>query len=153
MANLNLKKSGINIVDNYITTYAQILNNPQQRNEIETEYLPYKLPKFDFPINFSASFAYEDPDHEGYLSSMIDHIISILDAKPSINILSITIFSYSNEDFINSSICIMLKPNQSIDFPDAQIIANNIKDNWDNPIQISVIPNNHILILNMHENF
>ncbi len=135
-----------------ITTYQSILNSPL-KSQIENEYSSYPLPQFDFPINFSVTFDFPNPDIPGHLSSILDHIISILDAKPSLNILSITIFAYSNEDYINTSINIMLKPNQSIDLDTSQSIANNISYNWDNPIQINTIPNNNILILNMHEQY
>lgn len=160
MADLNLTTSankGQNIQNAYnpthlITTYQSIFNSPL-KSQIENEYSSYPLPQFDFPINFSVTFDFPNPDIPGYLSSIIDHIISILDAKPSLNILSITIFAYSNEDYINTSINIMLKPNQSINLDTAQSIANNIYYNWDNPIQINTIHNNNILILNMHEQY
>ena len=136
-----------------LTTYQSIFKSPLLRAQIENEYPSYPLPKIDFPINFSATFDFPNPDIPGYLSSIIDHIISILDAKPSLNIFSITIFAYSNKDYINTSINIMLKPNQSLDLDTAKSIANNIQYNWPNPIQINTIPNNNILILNMHEQY
>lgn len=134
-----------------ITTYQSIFDSPLLRAQIENEYPHYPLIKIDFPINFSVTFDFPNPDIPRYFSSIIDHIISILDAKPSLNIFSITIFAYSHKDYINTSINIMLKPNQSLDLDTAQSIANNISYNWPNPIQINTIPNNNILILNMHE--
>lgn len=66
-----------------ITTYQSIFNSPL-KSQIENEYSSYPLPQFSFPINFSVTFDFPNPDIPGYLSSTIDHIISILDAKPSL---------------------------------------------------------------------
>lgn len=160
MANLDLTSNvnkGQNMQNAYnpthlITTYASIIKSPIKQ-EIERNY-SLNFPQIDFPLNFSITFDLPNPYIPGHLSLIIDHIISILDAKPSLNILTMTIFSYSNKDFVNTSISIMLKPDQTINYEDAQSIANPVKyNNWDHPIQINLIPNKHILFINMHEQY
>lgn len=133
-------------------TYNNVLNNNALRTAIETQYIP-SLPQFPFPIHFSGTFDYEDPDYTGYLASMIFQLILIFDAKPSLSPLSIMVHSYSNLEFINSSIIINLEPEQTIDYETTKSIVNNIRDSWYNTLNIRVIPNTNTLIFNISETF
>lgn len=133
-------------------TYNNVLNNNALRTAIETQYIP-SLPQFPSPIHFSGTFDYENPDYTGYLASIIIQLISIFDAKPSLSPLSIMVHSYSNLEFIHSSIIINLKPEQTIDYETAKSIANNIQENWDNTLNITVIPNPNTLVFNISETF
>ena len=124
------------ILNQYVINYASILCNKQYTTYLETNYLGYPLPKFNFPLTFENNIAFDNPDIPGLLSTQIDYINSIIDAKPSLNINHIYLKSYITDE--QSQILIYISLNdQTLSQPDADNIARTIWENSDNTPKVS----------------
>ena len=125
------------VFNQYLTNYANILCNKQYATHLETTYLGAPLPQFNFPITFENNIAFIDnPDIPGLLSTQIDYIMSIIDAKPSLNINHIYLKSYITDE--QSQILIYISLNdQTLSQSDANSIAHTIWENSDNTPKVS----------------
>lgn len=132
--------------------YASILCNKQYTTHLETNYLGYPLPKFNFPITFENNIAFDNPDIPGLLSTQIDYINSIIDAKPSLNINHIFLKSYITEEQSQILIYISLD-NQILDSTEANYIAQHIWENSDNLPNVSANTLNNQLYIFISETF
>lgn len=145
----------------YVTNYASILCNKPYATHLETNYLSYPLPKFNFDLTFENNIAFPDPDIPGLLSIQIDYINSIVDAKPSINInhipLKLNINHIHLKSYITqeqSQILIYISlDNQTLSPADANYIAQTIRENSDNLPEVSAHPLNNQLYIFITETF
>lgn len=140
------------IFNQYITNYANILCNKQYATHLETVYLGAPLPKFNFHITFENNIAFDNPGIPGLLSIQINHILSIIDAKPSLNINHIYLKSYITDE--QSQILIYISLNdQTLSQSDANYIAHTIWENSDNTPKVSAHPLNNQLYIFISETF
>lgn len=129
----------------YVTNYASILYN-KYATYLETHYLGAPLPKLSFPITFENNIAFDNPDIQGLLTTQIDYIMSIIDAKPSLNINHIHLKSYITDE--QSQILIYISLNDQIFSQiEANYIAQQIWENSDNDLQVSANPLNSQLYI------
>lgn len=136
----------------YLTNYANILYNKQYATNLETNYLGSPLPQFKFPITFDNNITFDNPDIPGLLSTQIDYIMSIIDAKPSLNINHIYLKSYITDE--QSQILIYISLNdQILSQTDANNIARTIWENSDNTPNVSAHPLNSQLYIFISETF
>lgn len=136
----------------YLTTYASILDNKQYATNLETNYLGSPLPQFKFPITFENNIAFDNPDIPGLLSTQIDYIISLIDAKPSLNINHIYLKSYITDE--QSQILIYISLNdQTLSQAEANYIGRQIWENSDNTPLVSADPLNNQLYIFISETF
>ena len=139
-------------VNQYLTNYASILDNKQYATHLATNYLGSPLPQFNFPIIFDNNITFDNPDISGLLSTQIDYIMSILDAKPSLNINHIHLKSYITDE--QSQILIYISLNdQTLSQSDADCIARTIWGNSDNTPKVSAHPLNDQLYIFISETF
>lgn len=139
-------------VNQYLTTYANILDNKPYATHLETNYFGSPLPKFNFPIIFENNITFDNPDIPGLLSTQIDYIMSIIDAKPSLNINHIYLKSYITDE--QSQILIYISLNdQTLSQTDANSIAHTIWENSDNTPKVSAHPLNNQLYIFISETF
>ena len=136
----------------YVTNYANILCNKPYATHLETNYLGSPLPQFKFPITFDNNITFDNPDIPGLLSTQIDYIISIIDAKPSININHIHLKSYITDEQSQILIYILLN-DQTLSQTDANYIARTIWENSDNTPNVSANPLNSQLYIFISETF
>lgn len=139
-------------INQYLTNYASILDNKQYATHLETNYFGSPLPQFNFPIIFDNNIAFDNPDISGLLSTQIDYIMSIIDAKPSLNINHIYLRSYITEEQSQILIYISLNdptPSQT----DADYIARTIQENSDNTPRVSADTLNDQLYIFISETF
>jgi hypothetical protein len=136
----------------YVTNYANILCNKPYATHLETNYLGSPLPQFKFPITFDNNITFDNPDIPGLLSTQIDYIISIIDAKPSININHIHLKSYITDKQSQILIYILLN-DQTLSQTDANYIARTIWENSDNTPNVSANPLNSQLYIFISETF
>lgn len=121
-------------------------------NQYVTNYVNILCPKYNFPITFENNIAFDNPDILGLLSTQIDYIISILDAKPSLNINRIYLKSYITDE--QSQILIYISLNdQTLSQTDANSIAHTIWGNSDNTPRVSAYPLNNQLYIFISETF
>lgn len=140
------------VFNQYLTNYASILYNKQYATNLETNYLGSPLPQFKFPITFENNIAFDNPDIPGLLSTQIDYIMSIIDAKPSLNINYIHLKSYITDE--QSQILIYISLNdQTLSQTDANNIARTIWENSDNTPEVSANPLNSQLYIFISETF
>lgn len=123
----------------YVINYASILCNKPYATHIEANYLRYPLPKFNFPLTFENNIAFDNPDIPGLLATQIDYILSIIDAKPSLNINYIHLKSHITDKQSQILIYISLD-NQIFSQVEANYIARQIWENSDNTPQVSANP-------------
>lgn len=136
----------------YLTTYANILDNKQYATNLETNYMGSPLPQFNFPITFDNNITFDNPDIPGLLSTQIDYIMSIIDAKPSLNINHIYLKSYITDE--QSQILIYISLNdQTLSQSEVDSIAHTIWENSDNQSQVSAHPLNNQLYIFISETF
>lgn len=148
---LNKKVMETKNFNQYVTNYASILYN-KYATYLETHYLGAPLPKFNFPITFENNIAFDKPDIPGLLSTQIDYIMSIIDAKPSLNINHIYLKSYITDE--QSQILIYISLNdQTLSQTDANNIARTIWENSDNTPEVSANPLNSQLYIFISETF
>ena len=140
------------ILNQYVINYASILCNKQYTTYLETNYLGYPLPKFNFPITFENNIAFPNPDIPGLLSTQIDYINSIIDAKPSLNINHIYLKSYITDEQSQILIYISLD-NQILDSTETIHIAQHIWENSDNSPIVSAHHLNNQLYIFISETF
>lgn len=149
---LNKKVMETKNFNQYVTNYANILCNKPYATHLETNYLGAPLPQFNFPINFENNIAFDNPDIPGLLSTQIDYIMSIIDAKPSLNINHIYLKSYITDE--QSQILIYISLNdQTLSQTDANNIARQIWENSDNTPEVSADPLNNQLYIFISETF
>ena len=123
-------------INQYVTNYASILDNKPYATHLATNYMGSPLPQFNFPITFENNIAFDNPDIPGLLSTQIDYILSIVDAKPSLNINHIYLKSYITDE--QSQILIYISLNdQTLSQSDANSIAHTIWENSDNTPKVS----------------
>ena len=141
------------VFNQYVTNYASILYNKPYATHLETNYMGSPLPQFKFPITFENNIAFIDnPDIPGLLSTQIDYIISLIDAKPSLNINHIYLKSYITDE--QSQILIYISLNdQILSQSDANYIARTIWENSDNTPKVSADPLNNQLYIFISETF
>ena len=140
------------IFNQYVTNYASILYNKPYATHLETNYFGSPLPKFNFPITFENNIAFDNPDIPGLISTQIDYIMSIIDAKPSLNINHIYLKSYITDE--QSQILIYLSLNdQTLSQAEANSIAHTIWENSDNTPKVSASPLNNQLYIFISETF
>lgn len=140
------------VFNQYVTNYANILDNKQYATNLETNYMVSPLPQFNFPITFENNIAFDNPDIPGLLSTQIDYIISLIIAKPSLNINHIYLKSYITEE--QSQILIYISLNdQTLSQTDANSIAHTIWENSDNTPKVSAHPLNNQLYIFISETF
>lgn len=138
-------------INRYVINYASILYNKQYATHLET-YFGSPLPQFNFPLTFENNIAFYNPDIPGLLSTQIDYIMSIIDAKPSLNINHIYLKSYITEE--QSQILIYISLNdQTLSQTDANYIANTIRENSDNTPRVSADPLNNQLYIFISQTF
>ena len=126
-------------VNQYLITYASILDNKQYATNLETNYLGSPLPQFKFPITFDNNITFDNPDIPGLLSTQIDYIMSIIDAKPSLNINHIYLKSYITDE--QSQILIYLSLiDQTLSQAEVDSIAHTVWENSDNTPKVSASP-------------
>ena len=139
-------------INQYLTNYTNILYNKPYATHLATNYLGSPLPQFNFPIIFDNNIAFDNPDIPGLLSTQIDYIMSIIDAKPSLNINHIYLKSYITDE--QSQILIYISLNdQTLSQSDADYIARTIWENSDNQPQVSAHPLNGQLYIFISEIF
>lgn len=139
-------------INQYLTNYASILCNKPYATNLETNYLGSPLPQFNFPIIFDNNITFDNPDISGLLSTQIDYIMSIIDAKPSLNINHIYLKSYITDE--QSQILIYLSLNdQTLSQSDADSIARTIQENSDNTPRVSASPLKDQLYIFITETF
>lgn len=149
---LNKKVMETKNFNQYVTNYASILCNKPYATHLETNYIGAPLPQFNFPITFENNIAFDNPDIPGLLSTQIDYIISIIDAKPSLNINHIYLKSYITDE--QSQILIYISLNdQTLSQTDANSIAHTIWVNSDDTPQVSADPLNNQLYIFISETF
>ena len=149
---LNKKVMEKQIFNQYITNYASILHNKQYATLLETVYLGSPLPKFNFPLTFENNIAFDNPGISGLLSIQINHILSIIDAKPSLNINHIYLKSYITDE--QSQILIYISLNdQTLSQAEANYIGRQIWENSDNTPLVSADPLNNQLYIFISETF
>lgn len=149
---LNKKVMETKNFNQYVTNYASILCNKPYATHLETNYIGAPLPKFNFPITFENNIAFDNPDIPGLLSTQIDYIMSIIDAKPSLNINHIYLKSYITDE--QSQILIYISLNdQTLSQTDANYIAHTIWENSDNTPLVSADPLNNQLYIFISETF
>lgn len=140
------------IFNQYVTNYASILYNKPYATHLETNYMGSPLPKLSFPITFENNIAFDNPDIPGLLSTQIDYIISLIDAKPSLNINHIYLKSYITDE--QSQILIYISLNdQTLSQAEANYIGRQIWENSDNTPLISADPLNNQLYIFISETF
>lgn len=144
---LNKKVMETKNFNQYVTNYASILYNKPYATHLETNYLGTPLPKLSFPLTFENNIAFDNPDIPGLLTTQIDYIISIIYAKPSLNINHIYLKSYITDE--QSQILIYISLNdQTLSQVEANHIAQQIWENSDNqPHQVLVSPFNSQLYI------
>ncbi len=139
-------------VNQYLTNYASILDNKPYATHLATNYLGSPLPQFNFPITFDNNITFDNPDISGLLSTQIDYIMSIIDAKPSLNINHIYLRSYITEE--QSQILIYISLNdQTPSQTDADYIAHTIQENSDNTPRVSADTLNDQLYIFISQTF
>ncbi len=149
---LNLQVMEKQNFNQYVTNYASILCNKPYATHLATTYLGYPLPQFNFPLTFENNIAFDNPDIPGLLSTQIDHISSIIDAKPSLNINHIHLKSYITNE--QSQILIYISLNdQTFSQTEANDIAHTIWENSDNTPQVFADPLNNQLYIFITETF
>ena len=149
---LNKKVMEKQVFNQYLTNYASILYNKPYATNLETNYLGSPLPKFNFPITFENNIAFDNPDIPGLLSTQIDYIMSIVDAKPSLNINHIHLKSYITDE--QSQILIYISLNdQTLSQAEANYIGRQIWENSDNTPRVSANPLNDQLYIFISETF
>lgn len=139
-------------INQYITNYASILDNKPYATHLATNYFGSPLPQFNFPITFENNIAFDNPDISGLLSTQIDYIMSIIDAKPSLNINHIYLKSYITNEQSQILIYILLN-DQTLSQTDANYIAHTIWENSDNTPRVSADPLNNQLYIFISETF
>lgn len=140
------------VFNQYVTNYASILYNKPYATHLETNYMGAPLPKLSFPITFENNIAFDNPDIPGLLSTQIDYIMSIIDAKPSLNINHIYLKSYITDE--QSQILIYISLNdQTLSQAEANYIGRQIWENSDNTPLISADPLNNQLYIFISETF
>lgn len=140
------------IFNQYLTNYASILYNKPYATHLETNYFGSPLPQFNFPLTFENNIAFDNPDIPGLLSTQIDYIMSIIDAKPLHNINHIHLKSYITDE--QSQILIYISLNdQTLSQTDANNIAITIWGNSDNTPEVSAHPLNSQLYIFISETF
>lgn len=136
----------------YVTNYASILYNKPYATHLATNYFGSPLPKLSFPLTFENNIAFDNPDIPGLLSTQIDYIISLIDAKPSLNINHIYLKSYITDE--QSQILIYISLNdQTFSQVEANSIARQIWEISDNDLQVSANPLNSQLYIFITETF
>ena len=139
------------VFNQYVTNYASILCNKQYATHLET-YFGAPLPQFNFPLTFENNIAFDNPDIPGLLSTQIDYIISLIDAKPSLNINHIYLKSYITDE--QSQILIYISLNdQTLSQAEANYIGRQIWENSDNTPLVSADPLNNQLYIFISETF
>lgn len=139
-------------VNQYLTNYASILDNKPYATHLATNYFGAPLPQFNFPLIFDNNITFDNPDISGLLSTQIDYIMSIIDAKPSLNINHIYLKSYITEE--QSQILIYISLNdQTPSQAEANSIAYTIWENSDNTPKVSVSPLNNQLYIFISQTF
>ena len=144
-----MKKQNFN---QYVTNYASILYNKPYATHLETNYMGSPLPQFNFPITFENNIAFDNPDIPGLLSTQIDYIMSIIDAKPSLNINHIYLKSYITDEQSQILIYISLI-DQTLSQVEANSIARQIWEISDNDLQVSANPLNSQIYIFITETF
>ena len=140
------------VFNQYVTNYASILYNKPYATHLATNYMGSPLPQFNFPITFENNIAFDNPDIPGLLSTQIDYIMSIIDAKPSLNINHIYLKSYITDE--QSQILIYISLNdQTLSQAEANYIGRQIWENSDNTPLISADPLNNQLYIFISETF
>lgn len=140
------------VFNQYVTNYASILDNKPYATHLETNYMGSPLPQFNFPITFENNIAFDNPDIPGLLSTQIDYIISLIDAKPSLNIHHIYLKSYITDE--QSQILIYISLNdQTLSQAEANYIGRQIWENSDNTPLVSADPLNNQLYIFISETF
>lgn len=140
------------VFNQYVTNYASILYNKPYATHLETNYMGAPLPKLSFPITFENNIAFDNPDIPGLLSTQIDYMMSIIDAKPSLNINHIYLKSYITDE--QSQILIYISLNdQTLSQAEANYIGRQIWENSDNTPLISADPLNNQLYIFISETF
>ena len=140
------------VFNQYVTNYASILYNKPYATHLATNYMGSPLPQFNFPITFENNIAFDNPDIPGLLSTQIDYIMSILDAKPSLNINHIHLKSYITDE--QSQILIYISLNdQTLSQAEANYIGRQIWENSDNTPLVSADPLNNQLYIFISETF
>ena len=138
-------------INRYVINYASILFNKQYATHLET-YFGAPLPQFNFPLTFENNIAFDNPDIPGLLSTQIDYIMSIIDAKPSLNINHIYLKSYITDE--QSQILIYISLNdQTLSQAEANYIGRQIWENSDNTPLVSADPLNNQLYIFISETF
>ena len=149
---LNLQVMEKKVFNQYVTNYASILYNKPYATHLATNYFGSPLPQFNFPITFENNIAFDNPDIPGLLSTQIDYIMSIVDAKPSLNINHIYLKSYITDE--QSQILIYISLNdQTLSQAEANYIGRQIWENSDNTPLISADPLNNQLYIFISETF
>ena len=144
-----MKKQNFN---QYVTNYASILYNKPYATHLATNYMGSPLPQFNFPITFDNNIAFDNPDIPGLLSTQIDYIMSIIDAKPSLNINHIYLKSHITDE--QSQILIYLSLiDQTLSQAEADYIGRQVWENSDNDLQVSANPLNSQLYIFISETF
>ena len=140
------------VFNQYLTNYASILYNKPYATHLETNYMGAPLPQFNFPLTFENNIAFDNPDIPGLLSTQIDYIMSIIDAKPSLNINHIYLKSYITDE--QSQILIYISLNdQTLSQAEANYIGRQIWENSDNTPLVSADPLNNQLYIFISETF
>lgn len=140
------------VFNQYVINYASILYNKPYATHLATNYFGSPLPQFNFPLTFENNIAFDNPDIPGLLSTQIDYILSIIDAKPSLNINYIYLKSYITDE--QSQILIYISLNdQILSQAEANYISRQIWENSDNTPLISADPLNNQLYIFISETF
>ena len=139
-------------IKRYVINYASILDNKPYATHLATNYFGSPLPQFNFPLTFENNIVFDNPDIPGLLSTQIDYIISIIDAKPSLNINHIYLKSYITEEQSQTLIYISLD-NQTLSQAEANSIAHTIWENSDNTPKVSAEPLNNQLYIFISQTF
>ena len=140
------------IFNQYVTNYASILYNKPYATHLATNYMGSPLPQFNFPLTFDNNIAFDNPDIPGLLSTQIDYIMSIIDAKPSLNINHIYLKSYITDE--QSQILIYISLNdQTLSQAEANYIGRQVWENSDNTPLVSADPLNNQLYIFISETF
>lgn len=140
------------VFNQYVINYASILYNKPYATHLATNYFSSPLPKFNFPLTFENNIAFDNPDIPGLLSTQIDYIISLIDAKPSLNINYIYLKSYITDEQSQTLIYISLN-DQILSQAEANYISRQIWENSDNTPLISADPLNNQLYIFISETF
>lgn len=140
------------LFNQYVTNYANILYNKPYATHLATNYFGAPLPQFNFPLTFDNNIAFDNPDIPGLLSTQIDYIMSIIDAKPSLNINHIYLKSHITDE--QSQILIYLSLiDQTLSQAEADYIGRQVWENSDNDLQVSANPLNSQLYIFISETF